>query len=141
MPNDYEISMDPGRLDIDVIHHFLRSSYWARDIPREVVERFIRHSLCCGAFHGGRQVGFARTVTDRATFAYIADVFVTPEHRRRGVSKLLLQALLEHPDLRGLRRFLLATKDAHGLYAQFGFQPLANPEQFMTIHRPDIYRV
>ena len=140
MPDNYEISTDSRRLDVAFIHDFLRTSYWARDIPREVIERFIRHSLCCGAFCDRQQVGFARAVTDRATFAYIADVFVVPEHRRRGVSKLLLRALLEHPELQGLRRFLLATKDAHGLYAQFGFQPLSHPEQFMTIHRPDIYQ-
>src|SRR5262245_66637268 len=104
MPDEYLVSTDPARLDIDVIHHFLRASYWARDIPREVVERFIRHSLCCGAFRAGRQVGFARAVTDRATFAYIADVFVTPEHRGHGVSKLMLRALLEHPDRSEERR-------------------------------------
>jgi len=105
------------------------------------VERSIEHSLCFGAFHGRRQAGFARVITDFATIAYIADVFVVPEHRGRGVSKLLLRAILAHPDLRRLRRLLLATRDAHGLYAQFGFKPLAHPEHFMTIHNPDIHRL
>ena len=140
MPDDIEISMEPQRLDVAFIHDFLRNSYWAQNIPREVVERSLRHSLCCGAYQGARQVGFARAVTDRATFAYVADVFVIPAYRRRGIAKLLVRALLEHPELQGLRRFLLATKDAHALYAQLGFQPLANPEYFMTIHRPDLYR-
>lgn len=140
MPDEYEISSDPERMDLAFIHEFLRATYWARDIPREVVERSIRHSLCFGAFRGGQQVGFARAVTDRATFAYVADVFVAPEHRGRGVSKQLMRAVLDHPELQGLRRFVLATHDAHGLYAQFGFKPLANPEHFMTIHDPDVYR-
>ncbi len=105
-----------------------------------MVERSIQHSLCFAAYLDGRQIGFARVVTDYATFAYVADVFVVPEHRGRGISKLLLRAILEHPELQGLRRFLLATHDAHGLYAQFGFQPLAHPEHFMTVHKPDVYR-
>jgi GNAT superfamily N-acetyltransferase len=139
-PDSYEISTDPGRLDLNLIHDFLGSSYWAQGIPRAVVERSIRHSLCFGAYLAKRQVGFARVVTDFATMAYIADVFVVPEHRRRGISKLLMRAILAHPKLQGLRRILLATRDAHGLYAQFGFEPLAHPENYMTIHRPDIYR-
>ena len=143
MAGDYEISSDPQRMDLAFIHGFLRDTYWATQIPCEVVERSIRNSLCFGAFEAApsrRQVGFARAVTDRATFAYVADVFVAPEHRGRGISKQLMRALLEHPELQGVRRFLLATRDAHGLYAQFGFKALANPEQFMTIHHPNIYR-
>lgn len=138
--NSYEISTDKWRLDVDLIHNFLRATNWAQDIPRAVVERCVRNSLCFGAFSEGRQVGFGRVITDSATFAYIADIFVVPEHRGRGVSKLLLRSMLEHSDLRGLRRILLATQDAHGLYAQFGFQPLAHAEHYMTIHRPDVYR-
>jgi GNAT superfamily N-acetyltransferase len=138
--NDYEISTERSRLDIGLIHEFLRSSYWAKDVPRAIVEKSIAHSLCFGAFHGGGQAGFARVVTDFATVAYIADVFVAPEHRGRGVSKLLMRAILAHPELQGLRRCLLATRDAHGLYAQFGFQALGNPEYFMSIHNPDVYR-
>src|SRR5947209_7412157 len=136
MPPLYEISSDPSRLDVDMIHAFLCNSYWARNIPRAVVEKSIRNSLCFGAFTGGRQVGFARAITDRAVFAYLADVFVLPEHRGRGVGRLLIQAILDHPDLQGLRRFLLATKDAHGLYARFGFEPLQESKNYLTIHNP-----
>jgi GNAT superfamily N-acetyltransferase len=136
----YEVSTDRSRFDIDLIHNFLRSSYWAANIPREVVERCICHALCFGVFGDRKQIAFARVITDYATFAYLADVFVVPEHRGRGVSKLLMRSILDHPELQGLRRFLLATKDAHGLYAQFGFKPLANPTDFMTIHNPDIYK-
>lgn len=140
MNSVYEISTDPTRLDVPLIHGFLSTSYWARDIPRSVVEKSIRNSLCFGAYLGNQQVGFARAITDYATMAYLADVFVVPEHRRRGVSKLLVRAIVEHPELQGLRRLLLATQDAHGLYAQFGFQPLAHPEYFMSAHNPDVYR-
>jgi GNAT superfamily N-acetyltransferase len=136
----YEISTDRSRLDIALIHDFLRSSYWARGIPRAIVEKSIRHSLCFGAFLGLQQVGFARVISDFAAVAHIADVFVVPEHRGRGISKLLMRAILDHPELQGLRRFFLATRDAHGLYAQFGFQPLTHPEQYMTIRKIDAYR-
>jgi len=136
----YEISTDRSRLDIALIHDYLRSSYWAQGIPRAVVERSIQHSLCFGVFLGGQQVGFARVITDFAAIAYVADVFVVPEHRGRGISKMLMRAILAHPELQGLRRILLATRDAHGLYAQFGFQPLAHPEHFMTVYKPDAYR-
>lgn len=136
----YEISTDRSRLDIALIHDFLRSSYWARGIPRAVVEKSLQNSLCFGAFLEAQQVGLARVITDFAAIAYVADVFVVPEHRGRGVAKMLVRAILAHPELQGLRRFLLATQDAHGLYAQFGFQPLAHPEHFMTIHKPDPYQ-
>ena len=139
-PAQYEISTDRSRLDVGLIHGFLRSSYWAKGISRAIVERSIQHSLCFGAFLDGRQVGFARVITDFAAVAYLADVFVVPEHRGRGVAKQLMRAIVGHPDLQGLRRFLLATRDAHGLYAKCGFEPLAHPEYFMTIHKPDAYR-
>jgi GNAT superfamily N-acetyltransferase len=138
--DQYDISTDRSRLDITLIHDFLRATYWAQGIPRAVVERSIQNSLCFGAFQGGQQAGFARVITDFATVAYLADVFVVPEHRGRGVSKMLMRAILAQPELQGLRRILLATRDAHGLYAQFGFQSLAQPEHFMTIHQPGIYR-
>jgi N-acetylglutamate synthase-like GNAT family acetyltransferase len=138
--SEYQISTDARRFDLALIHDFLRSSYWAQGIPRHVVERAVENSLCFGAFLQEQQVGFARVITDRATFAYLADVFVVPEHQGRGVAKLLLRTILAHPDLQGLRRMLLATKDAHKLYAPFGFEPLSNPKEYMTIHRPDIYR-
>src|SRR5262249_22308033 len=125
--------------DVGLIHEFLRSSYWARNIPRAVVEKSLRNSLCFGAFLEGRQVGFGRVITDLATFAYIADVFVLPEHRVRRVAQRLVRAMLDHPGLSGLRRILLATQDAHGLYARFGFQPLEHPERFMSIHFPAVY--
>ncbi|MCW5553743.1 MAG: GNAT family N-acetyltransferase [Verrucomicrobiae bacterium] len=138
--NPYEISTDRSRFDVDQIHRFLSSCYWATNIPRRVVERSIEHSLCFGAFCGGQQIGFARAITDYATFAYLADVFVVTEHRGRGVAQQLIRAILDHPDLQGLRRILLATEDAHGLYARFGFQPLSHPEHFLTLHFPDVYR-
>ncbi|HET7792148.1 MAG TPA: GNAT family N-acetyltransferase [Rhizobacter sp.] len=139
-PTDYSISTDKTRLDIDTIHGFLTRSYWSPGIPRSVVERAIAHSLCLGLYLGDEQVGFARVVTDRATFAYLADVFVLEAHRGRGLSKRLMQAVQSHEDLQGLRRFILGTKDAHGLYRQFGFGELANPSRMMEILKPDVYR-
>ena len=121
-------------MDIDTIHRYLsEESYWAKGIPRDVCERAIASSLCFGAFDGGMQVGFARAVTDYATFAYLADVFVLPSHRGRGISKQILQAVMTHPGLQGLRRWHLVTRDAHSLYAQFGFAPLDAPERHMAI--------
>jgi GNAT superfamily N-acetyltransferase len=131
--SDIEISTDPSRLDLDVIHGFLQTSYWAAGRRRSVVERAIRNSICFGVYADGRQVAFARVVSDCAVFAYLMDVFVVPEYRGRGISKALMRAILEHPDLQNLRVFLLATRDAHGLYAQFGFRPLAEPGVWMAI--------
>ena len=136
----YEISTARSRLDIALIHDFLRSSYWAKNIPRSIVEKSIQNSLCFGAFFGAKQVGFARVISDFATFAYVADVFVVPEHRGRGVSKMIMKAILAHPELQGLRGILLATQDAHGLYAQFGFKPLSHPENFMSLKKIEGYR-
>jgi GNAT superfamily N-acetyltransferase len=136
----YRVSTDPKRLDRDVIHGFLSRSYWADGIPREVVDRSIGNSLCFGVFDDDRQVGFARVVTDRATYAYLADVFVLEPHRGRGLSKWLLECVLAHPDLQGLRRWQLATRDAHGLYARYGFEPPADPANLMEIRRPEVYR-
>lgn len=135
----YQISCDPARLDLNLVHGFLSQSYWSPGIPRTVVERALRGSLAFGAYANDQQVGFARVITDRATFAYVADVFVIEEHRGRGVSKLLMQAMIDHPDLQGLRRWSLVTRDAHGLYEQFGFRPVAQPERHMEILRRDIY--
>ncbi len=137
---DYRISTDPGRLDLDVVHGFLAGSYWAAGIPRSTVERSIRGALCFGLYHGERQVGFARVITDRATFAYLADVFVVEEERGRGLGEWLMETILAHPDLQGLRRFALVTRDAHGLYRKFGFQELAHPDRHMEIARPGLYR-
>ena len=136
---EYEISTDPQRLDLDIIHGYLARSYWAQAVPREVVAAAIRGSLCFGLYTGGRQVGFARMVTDAATFAYLADVFVLEEHRGQGLGKWLIECVLAHPPLQGVRRLMLATRDAHGLYRQFGFAPLGHPERLMEITRPDMY--
>jgi GNAT superfamily N-acetyltransferase len=135
--HEIEISTDQTRLDIDVIHGFLKTSYWAHGRRRSVVERSIRNSLCFGVYVRGRQVAFARVVSDRAVFAYLMDVFVIPEYRGRGISKALMRAVLDHPDLQNLRVFLLGTQDAHGLYEQFGFRALAQPELWMSIHDLD----
>lgn len=127
-----EITNDRARMDVTRIHDYLSNeSYWARGIPRERVERSIENSLCFGAFDDEVQVGFARVITDYATFAYIADVFVLESHRGHGISKQLMQAISDHPELQTLRRWHLVTRDAHGLYAQFGFAPLDAPERHM----------
>lgn len=135
----YELTSDASRFDVGAIHAFLSTSYWSPGIPRSVVERAIANSLCFGILSAGKQVGFARVVTDRATFAYLADVYVLEEHRGRGLARRLMEAVVGHPDLQGLRRMLLATRDAHALYAKFGFKPLAAPERIMEVHRPDAY--
>lgn len=136
---EYSISTDKSLLQIDVVHGFLTSSYWAAGIPRETVERSIEGSLCYGAYRGERQVGFARVITDRATFAYIGDVFVIEEERGRGLSKVLMQAITSTPELQGLRRWMLVTRDAHELYSKFDFKPLAHPECIMERRDPDVY--
>ncbi|MHB1303648.1 MAG: GNAT family N-acetyltransferase [Acidiphilium sp.] len=138
---EYEISTDTHRLDLEVIHNFLAvESYWSPGIPRSIVERAVRNSLCFGVYHGSAQVGFGRVVTDKSTFALLADVFILRAHRGKGLSKWLMRCIVEHEDLQGLRRLLLLTSDAHGLYRQFGFEQLGNPSRFMEVLRPDIYR-
>ncbi len=130
----YTISTDKSRLDVAMIHRYLsEESYWAKNIPRDLVDRSIEHSICFGAYDGDRQIGFARVVTDSATFAYVGDVFVLSPHRGRGVSKQLMQAIREHADLQRLRRWHLLTYDAHALYEQFGFHKLEKPEWHMEI--------
>lgn len=123
---DYEISDDPGRLDLEVVHGYLAGeSYWARGIPRELLERAVAGSLNLGVYDGqGRQVGYARVVTDRATFGWVCDLFVVPAHRGLGLGRRLVRAIAEHPDLRGVRRLMLATDDAHGLYESEGYRPM-----------------
>jgi GNAT superfamily N-acetyltransferase len=137
---DYEFSTDKRRLDVDGIHAFLTESYWAPGIPKAIVQHAIEGSMCFGVFHGAVQVGFARVITDKATFAYLADVFILDTHRGKGLSKRLMEYILAHPDLQGLRRFMLATNDAHGLYRRFGFTEPKNPARFMEIVRPDVYK-
>lgn len=126
-------------VDVEAVHAYLVHAYWCPGIPREVVERAVAASLCFSLLHQGQQVGFARVVTDRATFAYLADVYVLEAHRRKGLSKWMMERIRAHPALQGLRRWLLMTKDAHGLYAQFGFKALGNPDRAMEIVDPDIY--
>lgn len=143
-------SDDPALVDLDVVHGFLSTSYWSPGIPRRIIERAIRHSLVFGVYDTlarradadlrPAQIGFARVVTDRATFAYLADVFILEPFRGRGLSKGLVAFVMSHPDLQGLRRFMLATRDAHGLYARSGFTALTHPERFMEKADPDIYR-
>ena len=133
--DEYEIDDDTDRVDLDVVQAFLSGSYWAEGVPRDVVERSVANSLNLGLYHGGSQVGLTRAVTDRATFAWVADVFVLPEHRGRGLAHWMMETLLAHPDLAGMRRFMLATSDAHGVYADCGFTPLTAPERFMEIQR------
>ncbi len=151
MPQQYEfrhdaflITTDPARIDVDVVHAFLRDAYWCRGLPRGVLERSIAHSMCFSVIDESKrppaQVGIARVITDRATYAYLADVFILESSRGRGLSKRLMEAILGHPELQGLRRFCLMTRDAHGLYEQFGFGYLADPKRYMEIIVPDIYQ-
>jgi GNAT superfamily N-acetyltransferase len=128
---DYTISTDRTKLDVPMMHHFLLNSYWAQDLPLQVLEKAIKGSLCFGVYHGEKQVGFARVVTDEAMFAYLADVFILPDYRGQGLSKWLMKTILEYPTLKSLKRWMLGTADAHGLYQQFGFGPLPIPERFM----------
>ncbi|HKV78427.1 MAG TPA: GNAT family N-acetyltransferase [Candidatus Sulfotelmatobacter sp.] len=139
---EFVISTDRARLDLDVIHRFLTNCYWAKGIPREVVERSIEHSLCFGIYDGsGEQVGFARVISDFATVAYLGDVFVLESHRGRGLSKWMMGCILQHSSLQGLRRWILLTRDAHGLYAKSGFTPLRAPDRYMELHQADIYEI
>lgn len=141
---DFAISTDPARIDVALVHGFLTRAYWSEGIPVEVVARSLAGSLAFDIYHvgleGERQVGLARVISDRATFAYLADVFGLEEFRGRGLSKWLLATILAHPELQGLRRWLLATADAHGLYRQFGFAVLAEPGKYLTKAFPGIYK-
>lgn len=132
----YAVTDDLRLLDLDAAYAFLRESYWAKGLPREVFERSVRGSLCLGLLCGAELAGFCRAVTDRATFAYVADVFVLPQHRGKGLGLRMLRCLRAHPELAGLRRWLLATADAHGLYRKLGFAPLARPDTFLEILTP-----
>ena len=139
---EFLISTDRARLDLDVIHGFLTSCYWAKGIPRDLVARSIEFSLNFGIYdRSGSQVGFARVVTDFATVAYLGDVFVLESHRGRGLGKWLMECVMQHPSLQGLRRWILLTRDAHGLYSQSGFTPLQTPEWYMELHRPNVYEI
>ena len=136
----FTISTDPARLDLDGIYAYLSNSYWASGIPRDVFERSVRHALCFGVYEGARQVGFARVVTDFATVAYVGDVFVLEAWRGRGLSRWLMEVVMAHPELQGFRRWILLTRDAHGLYEKFGFTPLEDPGRWMEKWAPDVYK-
>jgi len=138
---DYRIITDQNKFDFKIIHEFLATSYWAKGIPAETLTKAISNSLCFAVFNAtNEQVGFARMVTDRATYAYLADVFIIEEYRGKGLSKWLMEEILDHPDLQGLRRLSLVTKDAHGLYKQFGFKALSSPDGYMEVVNTDIYK-
>src|SRR6202049_2313316 len=136
---EFTVSTDHALINLEVVHGFLTECYWAKGIPRDVVARSIENSLCFGLYAGGKQVGFARVISDYATYAYIGDVFVLESFRGRGLGKWLMECVMKHPRLRGLRRWSLVTSDAHGLYSQFGFEPLKKPQNYMELHRPDVY--
>ena len=137
----YLITTDADKVDIDVVHQYLsEQSYWAKGIPREVVARSVQHSICFSVLHEDALIGFARVVSDHATVAYLGDVFVLPAHRGQGLSTWLMECITAHPDLQGLRRWMLATADAHGLYAKFGFTALKAPERWMEKHDMDVYK-
>jgi GNAT superfamily N-acetyltransferase len=136
----FTITTDPARVDRDAVHAYLARSYWAEGIPRDVVDRSIESSIPFSLFDGDRQVGFARVVTDRATFAYMADVYVLEDYRGIGLGVWLVETIMAHPDLQGLRRWVLVTRDAHGLYEKFGFRVPEKPERYMEIARPNVYR-
>jgi GNAT superfamily N-acetyltransferase len=135
----YSITTDPQKLDVDAIHAYLSRSFWAEGIPKDIVARSLANSLCFGLFDDAAQVGLARVVTDRATYAYLCDVYVLESHRTRGLGKWLIETVMAHPDLQGLRRFQLVTRDAHGLYSRHGFAAPAHPERHMEIFKHGMY--
>jgi len=138
--NGFTISTDTNLIDLDEVHRFLSTeTYWAKNIPMATVEKSIRNSLCFSLFFDGKQIGFARIITDKATFAYMSDVYILKEFRGKGLSKWMMEVMMEHPDLQGLRRFVLVTYDAQSLYDKFGFKNLAHPERYMEIVRENIY--
>lgn len=138
--DEFEVSTDPSRLNLPVIHNFLRTAYWSREIPREVVDRAVAGSLNFGLYGPHGQIGYGRVVTDRATFAWLCDVFVLEGARGQGLGRWLISCIMDHPALQGLRRFMLATADAHALYRDFGFEVPQEPNRLMTIQVEDIYK-
>lgn len=138
--DEYRISTDKDKINIDYVREFLAHSYWAENIPVDVIRRCIKGSLCFSVYYKDEQIGFARVITDEATFAYLADVFIDEHYRGKGLSKWLVEIIVSYPSLQGLQRFMLATRDAHGLYKQFGFTTIPSTEPWMQIHRPDVYK-
>ncbi len=137
---EYTVSTDKQRVDLDVVHGYLTRSYWAEGVPREIVQRSIEHSLVFGVYKGAEQVGFARIISDLATFAYLCDVFILEPYRGQGLSVWLMECIVAHPDLQGLRRWILFTRDAHGLYEKVGFKRLPTAERVMARPLPDFYK-
>lgn len=135
----YVISTDMEKIDLDVVHGYLTTAYWSQGVSRSIVEQAIRNSVCFGVYRHDEQIGFARVVTDRTTFAWLADVFILPDERGGGLAKWLMEAVMSHPELTGVRRWMLATRDAHGLYRQFGFKEPLRPERYMEIVELDAY--
>lgn len=139
--DDYCISTDRSKLDVNAIHNFLSTqSYWCQNIPFEKVKKSIENSLNFGLYYKDRQIGFARIVSDFSTMAYLGDVYVLPEHRGKGLSKWMMQVIMSQPELQGLRRWMLLTADAHGLYKQFGWTQVANPDRYMEVHNKNVYQ-
>jgi GNAT superfamily N-acetyltransferase len=137
---EFTVSTDPQLIDLDFVHGFLTECYWAKGIPRDVVARSIENSLCFGLYAKDKQIGFARVISDYATYAYIGDVFVLDSFRGHGLGKWLMECVMQHSRLQGLRRWSLVTRDAHGLYSKLGFEPLKKPENYMELHRPEVYQ-
>jgi GNAT superfamily N-acetyltransferase len=139
---EYRITTDKNKLDLAMIHDFLSNrSYWAQHIPFETFQRSVEHSLCFGVYHQNKQVGFARVISDFATIAYLGDVFILESYRGKGLSKWLMENIINYPGMQGLRRWILATADAHQLYEKYGFRSLGRPERFMEKHNPNPYQV
>lgn len=138
--DEYLVSTDPRKLDAEAIHAFLTTAYWSLDIPPAVVKKGLANSLCFGLYHMGKQVGLSRVVTDYATYAYLCDVYVLEAHRGKGLGHWMVECIMTHPELQNLRRFTLATRDAHGVYATFGFTGLKAPERMMERHDPEVYK-
>ena len=141
MVSNYSITTEIEKMDFDVIHEFLSDTYWAQNIPEETLMNAMNNSICFAVLLENKLVGFARMITDKATYAYLADVFILEAHRGKGLSKTLMDEIIAHPELQGLRRMVLATRDAHSLYKKYGFTPLANPHTFMELWNPDVYQV
>lgn len=138
----YKIYTDPAKVNVTAVHQYLsKDSYWAENVPLETVAKSSQNSLCFSVYENEKQIGLARVITDKATFAYLCDVYILEAYRGQGLSKWLMECVQSHPDLQTLRRFMLATKDAHGLYSQFGFKPTAAPERLMEIVNRDLYKI
>ena len=138
--DNFLISTDPEKIDADAVHEFISRSYWSEGIPKEIIARAITRSLCFGVYDGKQQIGFARVISDYSTFAYLADVYILESRRGKGLGKWLMSCIMSHPELQHLRRWSLVTRDAQELYKKYGFTPLKNPDRYMELHTPDIYK-